>query len=63
VVYCSTVPEFGFGPLADNSTIIENPNLECRPCGLHGFTKCPEAHFKCAMDIDTDLLVGSISSK
>lgn len=50
--FCSTVPRFGFGPLADNSTVIEvDENLPCRPCGLHGFKQCPEGHFKCGNDI------------
>lgn len=51
-VYCSTLPEFGFGPLSDNSTIIQiNKPLSCRPCGLHGKKECPEGHFKCALEI------------
>jgi lipopolysaccharide heptosyltransferase II len=53
VVYCSTVPEFGFGPLADNSTIVQiKDKLPCRPCGLHGFKACPQGHFRCALDIE-----------
>jgi ADP-heptose:LPS heptosyltransferase len=52
VVYCSTVPDFGFGPLSDRSKIIETKiNLDCRPCGLHGYSKCPLTHFKCAHSI------------
>ncbi|OFY97020.1 MAG: hypothetical protein A3K10_07985 [Bacteroidetes bacterium RIFCSPLOWO2_12_FULL_31_6] len=52
-IFCSTVPEFGFGPLADNSKIIETKDrLNCRPCGLHGFRKCPKNHFLCANSID-----------
>ena len=48
-VYCSTIPAFGFGPLSDNSHIIEviEP-LACRPCGLHGKKACPLGHFNCA---------------
>lgn len=58
VIYCSTIPEFGYGPLSDNANIIEvEEKLDCRPCGLHGYKKCPKGHFKCAMDIDTKLLV------
>lgn len=54
-VYCSTVPEFGFGPLSDDSHIIEVlEKLTCRPCGLHGHKSCPEGHFKCAVDIKTE---------
>jgi heptosyltransferase-2 len=47
VFFCSTVPEFGFGPLSDQSSIIEVKNLDCRPCGLHGHKSCPKGHFKC----------------
>ena len=45
--FCSTVPEFGFGPLSENATIIEVKDLDCRPCGLHGHKVCPKGHFKC----------------
>lgn len=51
--FCSTIPEFGFGPLSANSTIIQTKeNLACRPCGLHGYRQCPLGHFKCARDIE-----------
>lgn len=47
-VFCSTIPEFGFGPLSDKSFVLETrENLDCRPCGLHGFNACPKGHFKC----------------
>ncbi|MES2680500.1 MAG: glycosyltransferase family 9 protein [Bacteroidota bacterium] len=45
--FCSTVPEFGFGPLSDNARTIGVDELNCRPCGLHGFKTCPLGHFKC----------------
>ena len=45
--FCSTTPEFGFGPLSDSSEIVEVKNLECRPCGLHGHNSCPKGHFDC----------------
>jgi len=55
VVYCSTVPGFGFGPLSDDSTVIQTAlTLPCRPCGLHGNRKCPEEHFQCALSIPAD---------
>lgn len=54
-IYCSTVPEFGFGPLSDESHVVESKvDLACRPCGLHGYRKCPEGHFKCALTIDKE---------
>lgn len=59
-VYCSTTPEFGFGPLSSNKVIVEtDENLECRPCGLHGRRNCPQGHFRCAQ-IDTAKLVARL---
>ncbi len=50
--FCSTIPAFGFGPLSSNSTIIEaSEELDCRPCGNHGFQDCPKGHFKCGTSI------------
>lgn len=56
-IFCSTIPDFGFGPLSDNSRVIqiEKP-LACRPCGLHGKKSCPEGHFKCGFEIKGDAL-------
>ena len=52
-VYCSTLPQFGFGPLADDATIVETKQiLDCRPCGLHGKKTCPKGHFDCAETIE-----------
>ncbi len=48
-IYCSTVPEFGFGPRSSRSFVWEtSEKLDCRPCGLHGFRACPKGHFRCA---------------
>lgn len=56
-VFCSTVPEYGFGPLSDVSHIVQiAENLECRPCGLHGRKRCPQGHFRCANDIKVSQL-------
>jgi len=52
-IFCSTIPEFGFGPLSDNSHVVQTKEkLECRPCGLHGKKSCPKKHFNCAYTID-----------
>lgn len=52
-VFLSTVPDFGFTPLSDDSKAVEiKEDLYCRPCGLHGYNACPEGHFRCAYDID-----------
>ncbi|RYM31314.1 glycosyltransferase family 9 protein [Brumimicrobium glaciale] len=51
--FCSTIPQFGFGPLAEDSKIIETQDaLDCRPCGFHGHKKCPLGHFDCGHTIE-----------
>jgi heptosyltransferase II len=56
-IFCSTVPEFGFGPMSDDAVVISvKEKLDCRPCGLHGYNECPGTHFKCAYDIDMNQL-------
>jgi len=60
-IFCSTTPEFGFGPLADQSIIIESElDLKCKPCGLHGKKKCKKQNFKCVKTIDTNKLLKQI---
>ena len=50
-VWGNTVPDFGMTPylpqIPTNSTLMEVPNLSCRPCSKIGFDKCPKAHFNC----------------
>ncbi|MCH8902462.1 MAG: glycosyltransferase family 9 protein [Bacteroidetes bacterium] len=58
-IFCSTIPEFGFGPLSDNSKIVQiKEDLYCRPCGIHGKSSCPEGHFRCA-EIEIDSILQS----
>ncbi|MBL7700566.1 MAG: glycosyltransferase family 9 protein [Chitinophagaceae bacterium] len=60
-VYCSTVPNFGYGPLSDKKFIIERTApLYCRPCGLHGYAACPQGHFKCALEIEEKQLLNAL---
>jgi heptosyltransferase-2 len=61
-LFCSTVPAFGFGPLAAQQVILQTETpLKCRPCGLHGHKTCPEGHFQCA-DIAVERAFAAISS-
>ena len=60
-IFCSTVPEFGFGPLSRKSYIVQaEADLPCKPCGLHGYMQCPEKHFNCAYKINVDQLVDTL---
>ncbi|MBY0518531.1 MAG: glycosyltransferase family 9 protein [Bacteriovoracaceae bacterium] len=63
-MFCATIPEFGYGPLADEAIVLESPEkLDCRPCGLHGHTSCPKGHFKCAKNITVDMALATLSQK
>ncbi len=56
-IYCSTIPEFGYGPLSENSFIVQTQKkLSCKPCGIHGKKACPLGHFNCALSIEMQQL-------
>ena len=60
-IYCSTIPEFGFGPKSSVSQVVEtSANLDCRPCGLHGHKACPKGHFDCARTINPEQLLDAL---
>lgn len=62
-IFCSTVPQFGFGPLSSNRRIVEtSEDLDCRPCGLHGKKACPQGHFRCA-DISVERVIGDDTAR
>jgi heptosyltransferase-2 len=57
-IFCSTIPDFGFGPLSDDGKVVElEDTLPCRPCGLHGYKACPKGHFHCAEKISIDRIL------
>lgn len=51
-----TVPGFGFGPLADQHSIVEREALACRPCHAHGPQQCPLQHWHCMREITSDVV-------
>jgi heptosyltransferase-2 len=60
-VFGPTVPAFGFGPMADRSTIAGNHDLDCRPCDRHGPQKCPLGHWRCMREVSSDYVYGLLS--
>ncbi len=62
-IFCSTIQDFGYFPLADDSIVIEVNDLPCRPCGLHGKKQCPLKHFKCSNDINIKDVLQTIDSR
>jgi len=63
-IWGSTVPSFGMNPYypknPEKYAIIENLQLNCRPCSKLGYDKCPKEHFKCMNEIDEEEIVKSI---
>jgi heptosyltransferase-2 len=53
-VFGPTVPEFGFGPLAERSIVTGHTGLTCRPCDRHGPQRCPLGHWRCMREIMPD---------
>jgi heptosyltransferase-2 len=53
-IFGPTVPEFGFGPLAEKSRVLGHTDLDCRPCDRHGPQQCPLRHWRCMRDISAD---------
>lgn len=61
--FCATIPQFGYGPLAEGAVVLESPEkLDCRPCGLHGHTSCPKGHFKCAKNVTVEMALGTLKN-
>jgi len=60
-IFGPTVPDFGFGPLADRALIAGHPELACRPCDRHGPQRCPLGHWRCMREI-TPVAVASLAN-
>lgn len=51
-IFGPTTHELGFFPTGENVTVVEHPNLSCRPCTHIGRHTCPKGHFKCMREIE-----------
>ena len=50
-IFGPTVPEFGFGPLAERHVVAGHESLSCRPCSRHGPQRCPLGHWRCMREL------------
>ncbi len=57
MIYCSTVPEFGFYPYHDKGDFVSLSELTCKPCGIHGRHACPKKHFNCGYLLQPEVIV------
>jgi heptosyltransferase-2 len=56
-IYCSTIPGFGFYPYNKYSDYVSFDELNCKPCGIHGFKSCPIGSFYCAELLFPELVI------
>jgi heptosyltransferase II len=56
-IYCSTIPAFGFYPYSSKSKFVSFDDLECKPCGIHGYNKCPVGTFDCGIKLTPQMIV------
>lgn len=58
-IWGNTVPAFGMYPYVKNGKfkVVENNDLNCRPCSKIGFNKCPKGHFKCMEELDLKKII------
>jgi heptosyltransferase II len=59
-VFGPTVPEFGFGPLAERAVVVGHTGLACRPCDRHGPQRCPLGHWRCMREMTPDLVMSAV---
>jgi heptosyltransferase-2 len=55
-IFGPTVPEFGFGPLAERHAIAGLDGLPCRPCHRHGPQRCPLSHWRCMRELGPEYI-------
>lgn len=60
-IWGSTVPEIGFSPYhSPEATLLQHPDLACRPCSKLGHSNCPKKHFKCMRELLPEMVLKAI---
>jgi heptosyltransferase-2 len=59
-IFGPTVPEFGFGPLAERHRVVGHAALACRPCDRHGPRACPLRHWRCMREITPESIAATV---
>ena len=56
-IFCSTSKDFGFYPYDTGSSFLSYDDLSCKPCGIHGYDKCPIGTFECGYSLKPGLVI------
>lgn len=62
-IWGNTTPYFGMYPYKTPFLILENNNLNCRPCSKIGYNRCPLGHFRCMNDLSFDFEIKELKQK
>jgi lipopolysaccharide heptosyltransferase II len=57
-IFGATSPSFGFSPIGPRDTVVEREGLSCKPCSIHGGTRCPIGTFECMISLSPSLVAG-----
>jgi heptosyltransferase-2 len=61
-IYGPTIPEFGFGPLAPQASVVQHDELACKPCDRHGPQRCPLGHWRCMRELSVARVANIVSA-
>jgi heptosyltransferase-2 len=61
-IYGPTIPEFGFGPLAPQASVVQHDELACKPCDRHGPQQCPHGHWRCMRELSVARVANIVSA-
>jgi heptosyltransferase-2 len=61
-IFGPTIPAYGFAPLAEDSVVLENNNLPCRPCSHNGSKPCKYGTSECMTSISVSSVVTKVLS-
>lgn len=60
VIFCATSPAFGYGPWKNRAIVIEQKNLDCKPCRRHGSVKCPSGTQACMRGPEAGVVIDAV---
>lgn len=61
-IFCSTSPTFGFGPWQNRAIVVQRDDLVCKPCGPHGYKRCPNNSMACMRDLPASRVLRAVDN-
>ena len=61
-IFCSTSPAFGFGPWNNRAVVVQRDDLPCKPCGPHGYKRCPNDTDACMQDLPASRVLQAVET-